>query len=95
MMDFVSLEQLGLDGLQLESLSTRGILQFLASLGAKRLAVVGALVCLIPTYRSWRRLSHVPGPFLWSLSSLPLLRANLIGRSHEILNDFSNEYGMC
>ena len=42
---------------------------------------------------SWRRLSHVPGPFFNSLSSLPLLRVNLSGHSHSNLSDLTSKYG--
>lgn len=41
----------------------------------------------------WYRLRHIPGPLLYSLSSLPLLRCNLSGRSHAVLNDLTNKYG--
>lgn len=52
-------------------------------------------VCLAWVIYSYKRLSHIPGPFWWSLSPFPLLRANLIGESHQILNDLSLKYGMC
>lgn len=42
---------------------------------------------------SWRRLSHVPGPLINSLSSLPLLKVNLSGHSHSNLNELTNRYG--
>lgn len=49
--------------------------------------------CVLRGFYSWRRLSHIPGPFWWSLSPFPLLRANLVGKSHQILNDLIIEYG--
>ncbi|KAI1504700.1 pisatin demethylase [Biscogniauxia marginata] len=42
---------------------------------------------------TWYRLSHVPGPFWYSVSSLPLLKANLSGHSHSTLNGLINKYG--
>ncbi|PNH75103.1 hypothetical protein VD0001_g2435 [Verticillium dahliae] len=50
------------------------------------LLIAGFLLLLARAYHGWRRLSHIPGPFLWSLSPFPLLRANLIGQSHQILS---------
>ncbi|KAH6686968.1 pisatin demethylase [Plectosphaerella plurivora] len=90
-MGSISMELLSLENLRVEAL------RLLESLGssprAKGLIIAGAVGLLVQVFRGWRRLSHVPGPFLWSLSSLPLLRANLIGRSHQMLNDITNEYG--
>ncbi|KAF3343083.1 Protein BOI2 [Verticillium dahliae VDG2] len=57
------------------------------------LLIAGFLLLLARAYHGWRRLSHIPGPFLWSLSPFPLLRANLIGQSHQILSDLTTEYG--
>ncbi|KAH8901441.1 pisatin demethylase [Thozetella sp. PMI_491] len=45
------------------------------------------------TFLVWKRLSHVPGPFAWSLTPLPLLRTNLRGDSHKVLSDLSKAYG--
>jgi hypothetical protein len=62
--------------------------------------LIRILLCAVPagcalwTFLSWRRLSHIPGPFWWSLSPFPLLRANLVGKSHQILSDLSSTYGM-
>ncbi|KAI0482548.1 pisatin demethylase [Xylariaceae sp. FL0804] len=41
----------------------------------------------------WHRLRHVPGPLAYAVSSLPLLRINLSGRSHAALNDLTDQYG--
>ncbi|KAM0331277.1 hypothetical protein ACHAQA_002947 [Verticillium albo-atrum] len=57
------------------------------------LLVASTLIYLVRVYQGWRRLSHIPGPFLWSLSPFPLLRANLIGQSHRILSDLTTQYG--
>ncbi|EEY23928.1 benzoate 4-monooxygenase cytochrome P450 [Verticillium alfalfae VaMs.102] len=57
------------------------------------LLIAGFVLLLARAYHGWRRLSHIPGPFLWSLSPFPLLRANLIGQSHQILSDLTTEYG--
>lgn len=92
----VSLELLSLDGLRAEAARLLGLLGGTLSSSSPRtkgLLVAGVVALLVRSYRGWRRLSHVPGPFLWSLSSLPLLRANLVGRSHQILNDLTNEHG--
>jgi len=48
---------------------------------------------LVKCFIEWRRLAHVPGPFWWSVSPLPMLRANLGGYSHKSLSDLSREYG--
>ncbi|KAI0601996.1 pisatin demethylase [Biscogniauxia sp. FL1348] len=42
---------------------------------------------------AWYRLSHIPGPFWYSISSLPLLETNLSGHSHSTLNSLTNKYG--
>jgi hypothetical protein len=44
-------------------------------------------------YFVWRRLAHVPGPFLWSLSPFPLLQAQLGGYSWKALSDLSRKHG--
>jgi hypothetical protein len=44
-------------------------------------------------FRTWQHLSHIPGPFLWSMSPLPMLQANLGGYSHKSLSDLSARYG--
>lgn len=62
---------------------------FVRSLLLTLLPVAYLVKCLI----EWRRLAHVPGPFWWSVSPLPLLRANLGGYSHKSLSELSREYG--
>ncbi|KAI0026149.1 pisatin demethylase [Xylariomycetidae sp. FL0641] len=41
----------------------------------------------------WYRLRHIPGPWAYAVSSLPLLKINLSGHSHAALNRLTDNYG--
>jgi hypothetical protein len=57
------------------------------------LLVLAILGYAVWTYQTWKRLRHVPGPLLWSLTPFPLLSTNLKGDSHKQLSDLSKKYG--
>ncbi|KAI5922876.1 pisatin demethylase [Camillea tinctor] len=50
------------------------------------------LACIFRSIWAWYRLSHIPGPFWYSISSIPLLRTNISGHSHSTLNSLTNKY---
>ena len=58
------------------------------------LVFLAVVVYVAHTASVWYRLRHIPGPLLYSLSSLPLLKCNLSGHSHAVLNDLTKKYGM-
>lgn len=63
---------------------------------ASSLLFAGAtfLLCYaISTVLSYLRLRHVPGPTLWALTRLPLVRAHLKGDSYEKFGELSQAYG--
>ncbi|KAI1334087.1 pisatin demethylase [Xylariaceae sp. FL0016] len=51
------------------------------------------LVYVLYSIRVWHRLSHIPGPLSYSITSFPLLQVNLSGESHSALHELTNEYG--
>ena len=61
-------------------------------------AVLGSLTSLILYFLvsavySYRRLSHVPGPKLWALTRLPLIRIHVVGDSYHGFARLTEKYG--
>jgi len=50
-------------------------------------------IIILSYFRSYSRLSHIPGPFLAKWTQLWLVRGQLTGRNHEILANVSAKYG--
>lgn len=59
-------------------------------LGAIGLSLV---YCLIRSFISYRRLSHIPGPALWGWSILPLFRLHSSGDIYNKLGDLALKHG--
>lgn len=51
------------------------------------------LVALARGFGSWRRLRHIPGPPLASISSLWMVKKSLTGTFHQHLRHVAEEYG--
>lgn len=60
--------------------------------GAATLGVVA--IEIVRTLRSWSRLRHIGGPRLAGFSNLWMVRAVTSGRSHWILKETTDKYGM-
>ena len=53
----------------------------------------GLLYYLVTGILSYYRLSHIPGPFLWAWSRLPLIQTHLKGDSYEKFGSLAKTYG--
>ncbi len=51
------------------------------------------LTLLAREFVVWYRLRHIPGPWLNSVTILPLLYRNLKGDIHDYMKDLSDQYG--
>ena len=69
----------------------------LQELSPSTLAVAIASLCfvllLFREFRSWSRLSHVPGPFSYAISKIPMVRVAASGRLSYHLQGLGDKYG--
>ncbi|KXJ89626.1 pisatin demethylase [Microdochium bolleyi] len=63
------------------------------SLGIKLLLGLLPVAFFARFYLQWRRLRHIPGPFWWSITPIPILMVNLKGTSHEAFDELIKRYG--
>ncbi|KAJ1325014.1 benzoate 4-monooxygenase [Microdochium nivale] len=63
------------------------------SLGFKVFLSLIAVAVVARLYARWHRLRHIPGPFWWSITPIPILMVNLKGVSHEAQDELIGTYG--
>jgi len=72
---------------------TKSSLQELSSTLAVVIAGLCFLLLLFREFRSWSRLSHVPGPFSYAISKIPMVRVAASGRLSYHLQELGDKYG--